>query len=93
MHDKYPEHKKIAERQEEHEHVSQFVEWLEEKGFQITGSFIPEQPVYVRSEQVVARYFGISLPALEAEKQQMLKNLRARLQGALPNEGSTCAQC
>lgn len=79
---KYPEHEKLSSRKEEHENISEFMEWLEARGFRICEvdktrpalyytTYLEKHPVKILSE-----YFEVDPKKLDAEKQQMLDELQ-----------------
>lgn len=64
---KYPNNEKLKNNRELHNDVSEFCEWLESQGFEISRN-----NKTVSNEKIIAEFLGIDLRELEAEKRQML---------------------
>ena len=76
----YPEHVKMMKISDESQAIGQFIDWLED-----------EEDLYLMRrdefgdyayrtegiEQLLAKYFGIDLSKIEAEKRDMLQSMRA----------------
>lgn len=81
----YPEHEKLYRMKKElgTEHIGQFLEWLAQTGIVLAEW---EEETRWREDQLIAhnetiekllaRYAGVDLEVLEAEKRQMLADLR-----------------
>lgn len=87
----YPEHDKMQKVQPAAQVIGQFMEWLLEG----TPYLIAEhdsngrlEPVAVNFETLLYRYFEIDRDKIDAEKQQMLDDVRAANEGLKP-----CPQC
>lgn len=85
LEDKYPEHQKLALVQPESQRLGEFIEWLSWNGMAICehyesgrgsmrdGEYVP---VRTNANQLLAKYFGIDLAKIEAEKCSMLDEMR-----------------
>lgn len=74
----YPEHDKLSEVKDQTQAIGEFLDWAAEQGIQLcrfddrtdhlypAGSFMP----------LLAEWAGIDMDKIEAEKQQMLAELR-----------------
>ena len=74
----YPEHEKLKALEGKNDVIGAFIEWMQdEKGWTITETW-PEgyYPVRRSIPDIIADYFGIDRDKLEAEKSQMLEELR-----------------
>lgn len=76
----YPEHAKLSEVADQTQAIGEFMEWLEGKGVflahYIDGMNFPRQ-YNTGVRDLLAEWAGIDQNKLEAEKRQMLANLRA----------------
>lgn len=76
---KYPEHAKMEKVDTESHAIGQFIEWLHGQGIYFakydddSEDFVPE---YRSIEKWLADYFEIDLNKVEAEKRQMLDEIR-----------------
>lgn len=78
----YPEHERMALIDDQSQIIGEFIDWLEqESGYEICqmtnlngGRY---EPCREGATKLLARYFGIDLGAIEAEKRAMLDALRA----------------
>ena len=79
---KYPEHQKLKANRELHNDISEFCEWLESNGYEICKlretqtNLTAVQYDTVRPEKIISDFLGIDPKKLEAEKQQMIAELR-----------------
>jgi hypothetical protein len=75
----YPEHDKLRAIADQTQAIGEFVEWLEGKGIflarYVEGFNVPRHVHGFRD--LLAEWAGIDENELEAEKRQMLANLRA----------------
>ena len=75
---KLPEHEKLAALGNRNQELGEFIEWLNEQGLTICALSGNEYyRARLRTEQLLALYFGINLNKLEKEKQQLLESLRS----------------
>jgi len=76
----YPEHEKLEKVQAESQACGEFLSWLAfEKGLELCAAEFDEDEWYPQSRTItdlLAEFFGIDSEALEAEKRQMLAELR-----------------
>lgn len=72
----YPEHEKIHAVKEQSQAQGDFLLWIEQQGFylmQWSKEIEEDVPVTESTEQLLARFHGIDLKALAAEKDAMLE--------------------
>jgi len=84
LEDRYPEHRKVEDNLRASRTIGGFLEWLGEERFELATyedgalqAWLPglgERGI----KELLARFFDIDLKAFEAEKLQMLKELRER---------------
>ena len=78
----YPEHDKLKALAGLNEVVGSFLEWLDAHGliicertnYQVNDLYMPTRKSF---EALIAEFFEIDMKALEAEKREMLAQLRA----------------
>lgn len=79
----YPQHEKLRAIRDQSQTIYDFLEWGQEQGWHLaewdTTRKVDDRmmPIQPRTDQVLAKYFGIDLMALEAEKRAMLDEMRA----------------
>ena len=74
----YPEHEKLEKVAPESQIISDFLEWLPSQKI-LLGQYAEYDmmaPAFLSKEKLLAKYFGIDLTRLEAEKRAMLDTLR-----------------
>jgi hypothetical protein len=80
-----PELEKMAAVQDDSLLLSEFFEWMSSKGYFIaeyrenTRLLIPENELFAvdkKPDEIIADFFGIDLKKAEAEKRQLLKEIR-----------------
>jgi hypothetical protein len=74
----YPEHEKLARISDQSQRLGEFLEWAEEKGWHLAewqDEIDYMLPIHLKKDQVLARYFGIDLDRLHAEKDAMYQAL------------------
>jgi hypothetical protein len=79
MKDKYPEHTKLKAIQPQSQKVGEFLEWLQTQSWEITKySRNGEEylPIYLSTEEILAKFFEIDLNKIETEKRAMLDEQR-----------------
>lgn len=69
MKDPYPEHRKLHALNGESQTLGEFYEWLESKGY------LNRKAPNV--DEVLSKYFNISMAKLSAEKDAMLEEIRS----------------
>ena len=79
----YPEHDKLHKVREQSEAIGEFLENLEHKGIELAEWGKPFKggpkglvPIHKSRNTILAEYFEIDLKKLEAEKEQMLAEMR-----------------
>lgn len=77
---KYPQHEKLKKVQDQSQMVGEFLEWLSSKSWTICELNRTDDycPIQLRTEELLAEYFGIDLKKLEREKRAMLDELREK---------------
>lgn len=75
---KYPEHAKMRMVVNDSQIIGEFLEWLSAQRIELTKLQDNDQyaPIRERTEQIIARYFGIDLKVIEQEKRAMLEEIR-----------------
>lgn len=83
--ERYPEHEKLHKIKDQSQTIGQFLEWTGEKGWHL-AEYVEEyeeldwdmlMPIRRSITDLLAEYFGIDQNRLEAEKRQMLDEIRA----------------
>lgn len=81
----YPEHDKLSKVENEVSTISEFMEWLENKGLEICfignagrGDMIERIPIQQAKASLIGEYFGIDNEIIEKEKREMLDNIRRK---------------
>lgn len=82
MSDKYPEHEKLQKVRPQSQILGEFLDWCSETGVSFErnpATSFPGETValYVRPDDLLHQYFGISAKVLEQEKRAMIQELRA----------------
>ncbi len=77
----FPEHVKQAKVLDQSQAIGEFLEWLDESGVVLCHidtdkAFDEFTPIRTPRIKLLARYFEIDLEKIEAEKRQMLDELR-----------------
>lgn len=75
----YPEHEKLSSRQQQHETVQSFIEWLRDWDGYCGDTFVGKDLKDMTEHHVglvIAAYFGVDPDKLEAEKRAMLEGLQ-----------------
>lgn len=78
----YPEHEKLLARPAEHETIVAFLNWLNDQGYTVCNfnkgwEHSHYQPINGNEASLVAGFFGVDEKALEKEKREILRALRA----------------
>ena len=77
---KYPLHDKLAEMEERHQAIQDFLDWLDTKEYVIAqyreNNDFPV-PTFRRKESIISEFLGIPEAEFETEKRAMLDALRA----------------
>lgn len=77
----YPEHEKLSQVQQAWDTVQEFLEWLENTGYEVVvfDDLDPEGP-YTRAgetrEDLIADFLDLNLSRLHNERDQMLERLK-----------------
>ncbi len=80
FYEKYPEHEKLKNVEEESQRIGEFLDWLtHERGFVLAawGKFESLYPQNYTVEGLLADYYKIDLIKIEKEKRQMLEGMRS----------------
>lgn len=81
----YPEHDKLAAVKDETQAVGEFLEWLMSTEYTLAVPYSGKEagigqlfvPSWPETNQLLARWKGIDLNKIEAEKRRMLASIRA----------------
>lgn len=79
MSELYPEHQKLKAVKEKAEIVGQFMDWIEEEGYLFARHCDDDNELiscHLPREVTLARFFGINLGKIDAEKRAMLEECR-----------------
>lgn len=80
MSTEYPEHEKLKQIQRESQTIGEFIEWLESNGMVVCewtdGNCDNWMRTTLSTNRLLAKFFDIDLDKLEAEKRQMLDEMR-----------------
>lgn len=77
----FSEHEKLKNLGGANQIVGNFIEWLNEKGWQICGEDTTERgyfPIYKSTNELISEHFEIDSLKLDQEKQIMLDDLRSQ---------------
>jgi hypothetical protein len=76
----YPEHEKLSKVRDKSQAIGEFIDWLKSQGVELSVWIDDEHqiPYLASTEKILANYFCIDLDRLEAEKRQMLDEIRER---------------
>lgn len=80
MSDEYPEHEKLKAKEREALTIGSFIDFLSEQGWEIAEWNDEAERLWSirkRPEEIIGLYLRIDPKKLEAEKQAMLKAIRA----------------
>lgn len=92
----YPEHEKLAKIADKSQTMGEWVEWLQGKGY-VLAEYGTGEPgddrsphrlyaVHSNPSELLAEFFDIDRDKIEAEKRQMLEEMRAHLHAAEENQ-------
>lgn len=79
----YPEHEKMHARRAEHEAIQSFLNWVQDsEDYALCSAYDADTGGWsemgnYRIGRAVAEYFGVDYDAFQAEKDQMLADIRA----------------
>ena len=75
----YPEHEKLHLIKDKSQEIGSFLEWLQDDAKIILAEYDEMDflyPIYIRTEELLAKYFNIDLKKIEQEKRAMLDEIR-----------------
>ena len=78
--EQFPEHVRLAAVQKEVEAINEFLDWAADGEGWFLARWVNNgqtvMPLHISREAVIAKHFGIDRTALEAEKREMLRQVR-----------------